>query len=137
MLPRPLITDRHRAVFENARLEPFPDQADDALVADPMLDEPDEPILAHRIEERPDVGVHDPVHPPAGDPHRQGVERIVRSAPGPKPVAEPEEVLLVRIAFSTMTTALWTILSSSAATASGLCRPSAFGMYVRRDGSGR
>src|SRR5215831_9084563 len=36
-----------------------------------------------------------------------------------------------------MTQAPWTILSSSAATASGLCRPSAFGMYVRRDGCGR
>src|SRR6516162_578297 len=36
-----------------------------------------------------------------------------------------------------MTHAPWTILSSRAATASGLCRPSAFGMYVRRDGCGR
>src|SRR6516225_1115132 len=35
-----------------------------------------------------------------------------------------------------MTRAPWTILSSRAATASGLCRPSAFGMYVRRDGCG-
>src|SRR6266705_1740129 len=39
--------------------------------------------------------------------------------------------------FSTATVALWTILSSSAATAKGLCRPSAFGMYVRRDGVAR
>ena len=36
-----------------------------------------------------------------------------------------------------MTHAPWAILSSRAATASGLCRPSAFGMYVRRDGCGR
>src|SRR5262249_49833725 len=35
------------------------------------------------------------------------------------------------MALSTMTQAPWTILSSRAATASGLCRPSAFGMYVR------
>src|SRR5260370_42326182 len=35
---------------------------------------------------------------------------------------------------STMAHAPWTILSSRAAIASGLCRPSAFGMYVRRDG---
>ena len=34
--------------------------------------------------------------------------------------------------FSTATTALWTTLSSRAATASGRCLPSAFGMYVRR-----
>src|SRR5262247_3678809 len=39
--------------------------------------------------------------------------------------------------FSTSTVALWTILSSRAATASGRCFPSAFGIYVRRDGSAR
>src|SRR4030088_868235 len=41
------------------------------------------------------------------------------------------------MALSTMAHAPWTILSSRAAIASGLCRPSAFGMYVRRDGCGR
>ena len=33
---------------ENARLEPFLDQADDAPVADPVLQELDQPFLAHR-----------------------------------------------------------------------------------------
>src|SRR5271166_6676443 len=51
-LPRPLLTDRHRPLFEDARPQPFADQADDALVADPMLDEPNEPFLAHRVERR-------------------------------------------------------------------------------------
>src|SRR5713101_5260808 len=37
------------------------------------------------------------------------------------------------IAFSTAAVALWTILSSSAATASGRCFPSALGMYLRRE----
>src|SRR6478752_9211273 len=41
------------------------------------------------------------------------------------------------MALSTMTVAPWTILSSRAAIASGRCFPSAFGMYVRRDGCGR
>src|ERR1700736_3682530 len=41
------------------------------------------------------------------------------------------------MALSTMAHAPWTILSSRAAIASGLCRPLAFGMYVRRDGCGR
>src|SRR5262244_3898324 len=49
-------------VFQDARLEPFADQADDALVADPMLHEPDEPVLAHRVEERLDVGVQYVAH---------------------------------------------------------------------------
>src|SRR5271166_4644362 len=94
-LPRPLLTDRHRPLFEDARPQPFADQADDALVADPMLDEPNEPFLAHRVEERPDVGVHNPVHLPALDPHHQGVQRVVRPPSGPEPVGEPEEIFLV------------------------------------------
>src|SRR5690349_16711203 len=38
------------------------------------------------------------------------------------------------MAFNTRTVAPWTILSSRAPITSGLCRPSAFGIYVRRDG---
>src|SRR5215469_596665 len=41
------------------------------------------------------------------------------------------------MAFNTAAVALWTILSSRAATASGRCRPSAFGMYRRWLGSAR
>jgi hypothetical protein len=37
-------------VFEDARLEPFLDQADDAPVADPMLQEADQPFLADLVE---------------------------------------------------------------------------------------
>ena len=78
-LPRPSVTDRYGSVFEYPRLQPFPDQADDALVADTMLNEFDDPILADKFEKVSDFG------------------KI----------------------------------------ASGLCRPSAFGIYVRRAGCGR
>jgi hypothetical protein len=40
----------HDPVFENARLQPFADQADDALVADPVFNEADQPFLADRPE---------------------------------------------------------------------------------------
>ena len=43
-LPRPRLTDRHDPVFQDARLQPFPDQADDARVADPVLQEADQPV---------------------------------------------------------------------------------------------
>ena len=36
-LPGPLVTDRHGPIFEDARPQPFLDQADDARVADPMV----------------------------------------------------------------------------------------------------
>jgi hypothetical protein len=44
-LPRSSVTDRHDPVFHHAHLEPFLDQADDAPVADPMLQEADQPLL--------------------------------------------------------------------------------------------
>src|SRR6185437_2717424 len=94
-LRRPLVTDPDDPLFQNARLEPFADQADDALVADPMLDEADQPVLADRIEERTNVGVDDEVHPAALNPAHERAHRIMRAAPGPEPVREPEEVLLV------------------------------------------
>jgi hypothetical protein len=50
-LPGSPFTDGHDLIFENARLQPFLDQADDAAVADPMLHEPDQPFLADHIEE--------------------------------------------------------------------------------------
>jgi hypothetical protein len=56
-------------------LSHFLNQADDALVADPMLDEADEPIIVQRVEERADIGVQNEVHFPAADSHH---ERLVR-----------------------------------------------------------
>ena len=46
----PPVTDRHDPVFQDACLEPFLDQADDASVADAMFHKLDEPLLAHRVE---------------------------------------------------------------------------------------
>src|SRR5215213_10097720 len=94
-LPRPRLTDAHDPVFQDPRVQPFPDQADDARVADPVVQETEEPFLAHRVEERPDVGVQDVAHLGAGDPDRERIERVVRPAPGPETIREPEEVLLV------------------------------------------
>jgi len=49
-LPRPSVTDRYDPAFHNTRLEPFLDQADDAPVADPMLQEADQPLLVDLVE---------------------------------------------------------------------------------------
>jgi hypothetical protein len=75
--PRPLFTDRDDPVFQHARLEPFLDQADDAWIANPMLDETDQPTLADFIEKGSDVRVKNEVHLLVGDPDRQSVQRIV------------------------------------------------------------
>jgi len=47
--------------------------------------EADEPVFAHLVEERPDVGVQYEVHLPAVDPDTERVKRIVRAAPRPEP----------------------------------------------------
>src|SRR5208283_1863765 len=61
-LPGPLVTDRHGPIFEDARPQPFLDQADDARVADPMVQEAYQPILANFVEERSNVGVQNVAH---------------------------------------------------------------------------
>src|ERR1700737_2480851 len=64
-------------------------------VADPMLDKTDQPIVVDRIEESGNVGVQYPVHPRVADPDRERVQCIMRTASGPEPVREPEEIFLV------------------------------------------
>lgn len=65
------------------------------MVADAVLDEADQPVVADRVEEPRDVGVHYPVHLCAIDPDRQRVQRKMLAPPWSEAVAEPEEVFLV------------------------------------------
>src|SRR6266542_3710206 len=46
-------------------------------------------------EEGPDIGIEYEVHLRAADPDDERVQRIVRAAPSPEPIREPEEVFLV------------------------------------------
>src|SRR5208337_2044675 len=94
-LSRSPVVDRHDPVFEDARLEPLLDQADNALVADPVLQEADQPSLANRTEEVLDVGVKYPVHLSPVDRYRKGVQRIVWTSSRPKPVRISTEVAFI------------------------------------------
>ena len=60
-----------------------------------MLDKLDQPAVINRPEEITDVCVRHPVHGLPHDADPQRVQRIVRTAPGPKSVGEPQEVLVV------------------------------------------
>src|SRR4051794_10164300 len=71
---------------KDAGLQPFLDEPDDALVADPVLQEADNPLLGNLREERPDVGVEYVVHLSAADPDDQRIQRIMLAAPRPEPV---------------------------------------------------
>ena len=51
-LPRPAFTDRDDPVLQDARLQPFLDQADNARITDAVLNEPDQLFLADRVRKR-------------------------------------------------------------------------------------
>ena len=50
-LPGSRLADHDGPVLQDTRLQPFADQADDAPVADPVLHEADQPVLADRVED--------------------------------------------------------------------------------------
>src|SRR6478609_2347993 len=85
----------HDPVFEYTRSQPFLDEADDALVTDPMFKEANQPILANSPKEVPNVGVKYPVHLSYFDRRRKCVQRIMRSSSGSEPVGEADEVAFV------------------------------------------
>jgi len=82
----------HHPAFHHPGLQPLADQADNPPISDPVFDECDQPLMAHRVEEPGNVGVEDEVDVLLSDPDRQCVQRIVLAAPRPEAVAEPQEV---------------------------------------------
>src|SRR4051812_58214 len=66
-LSRPLLLYRYDLVFEDPGPQPFLDQPEDALIADPMFEEADDPFLGNFREERPDISVQYETHLLAAD----------------------------------------------------------------------
>lgn len=60
-----------------------------------MLNEPDEPVVIHRIEKGLDIDVYNPVHRRLGNPDGECVQRIVLASPRSKPIREPQKVFFV------------------------------------------
>src|SRR5450755_2304058 len=60
-----------------------------------MLEKLLQPRMIKPGEEVADISVEHPVHLPFGYPNRERVQRIMRTALGPKPVRKTEKVLLV------------------------------------------
>ena len=96
-LSRPLLLNRYHLVFKDPGPQPFLDEPEDALIADLVFQEADNPFLGDLREERPDIGVQYEAHFLAADPDVECVQRIVLAAPRPEPVREPEEICLVNL----------------------------------------
>ena len=94
-LRRARLAFRDDPPFEYSRLQPLADQAEDALVADPMLKETEKPRMTHRVEKASVIGVENPVHLPSLDAHHQRVQGIMLATLRSEPIRKPEEVFLV------------------------------------------
>src|SRR5262245_51508998 len=82
-------------ILQHAYVQPFLDETHDAPVRYPVLDELHEPFVGDGIEVPTNVRIEHPVHLPPLDPDVERVQCIVRSALGPEPVGEADEVLLI------------------------------------------
>src|SRR6516225_1888770 len=81
------------SLFQDARLQPFLDQADHASISDPMFHKLDQPTMLEPVEKGSDIKIQNPVHLLAHDPHPQRIQGIVLAAPGPESVTEAQKVL--------------------------------------------
>src|SRR3989338_5775108 len=94
-LSGPGLGDQEPAVFDDANVNPFLNQAEDAAVANPSLDERHELTPHNRVEVALNVGFKHIRHRTATYRAADGVERVVRTAARPEAVGAREEILLV------------------------------------------
>jgi hypothetical protein len=59
-LRRALLAHSQFTLFHHACLQPFVDQAQDTLIADPMLQKFDQPLVTDRIKEALQIRIHNP-----------------------------------------------------------------------------
>src|ERR1700722_8806325 len=94
-LRRPFFRLDHASIFEHACRQPFGNQPDDSAVANPMLDETDQPIPADLVEKGLNVTIEHPVDPPLPDPERERIQCLMLVALRSEPVAETQELRLI------------------------------------------
>src|SRR5271155_962052 len=94
-LRRPFFRLDHASIFEHACRQPFGNQSDDSAVANPMLDETDQPIPADLVEKGLNVTIEHPVDPPPPDPECERIQRLMLVALRSETVAESQELRLI------------------------------------------
>ena len=82
-------------VFQHSGFQPFTDQADQALVADSMLQKTDQPFMTDRIEEAAVIGIQNPVHLPSLHADHERIQSIMLAAPRPESIRKSKEIFLV------------------------------------------
>ena len=70
------------SIFQDARLQPTPDQIDQAQITDSMCDEPEHPIVIEAPEEVLQIRLQHPTDLAAGDDLVEGRQGMVGTKPG-------------------------------------------------------
>src|SRR6267142_4582092 len=91
---RSLFTARPLSFFQHARVQPFTDEPQHALVCYAVLDKLNQPLMVQAIEERTDIAIQHPVHSLLQG-NEQGIQCIVLALARSIAVREAEEVRLV------------------------------------------
>jgi site-specific DNA recombinase len=82
-------------VLDHTRLKPSADQTQNPLIGNPVLQKPKHPVVIDFIEERPNVGIQNPVHLLALDSNGKRVQRIVLSTPLPESIRKSQKILFI------------------------------------------
>src|SRR6202050_3106982 len=82
-------------ILQHAGVEPFLDQAHDAPICYPVLDEFHQPFVRQRIEKAANIQIQHPVHFSRQQSRVERVQRLMLAASRPEPVRESLKVRLV------------------------------------------
>src|SRR5262249_45393409 len=85
----------HRSIFQDARFQPTPDQADQARIAYSMFDKPEDPIMIETPEEVLQVRLQHPASHAAADDLVEGRQGVMGTELWPAAERAGQEVLLV------------------------------------------
>src|ERR1700722_19737866 len=72
-----LLARMNRSIFQDARFQPTPDQADQARIAYSMFDKPEHPIMIETPEEVLQIRLQHPAHLAAGDDLIEGRQSMM------------------------------------------------------------
>src|SRR5258707_769794 len=90
-----LLARMNRSIFQDARFQPTPDQADQARIADSMFDKSEHPIVIEAPEEVLQIRLQHPANHAAGDDLIEGRQGVMGAELGSAAERAGQEVLLV------------------------------------------
>src|ERR1700675_545480 len=90
-----LLARMNRSIFQDARSQPTPDQADQARIADSMFDKSEDPIVIEAPKEVLQIRLQHPANHTAGDDLIEGRQGVMGAKLRPAAERAGQEVLLV------------------------------------------